>query len=140
MSEEKTIHQQMSESIQARLARFTGDGESGQRPLSQVLATMLDNIESWFQNLKDLNTETHVVVPKIVLAKYEGVLAALKNEGLPLKLRARDAERTTREILTSFAYYMPESFRADFEVGKSEALRAAKEARNILRGRLGNAL
>lgn len=123
------IVNQISDEVRASLERYTGPDESQPEMLQHVLENMLANIPGWLEELGANGA------PAVVIAKYTGILRALSNTGLPLKLRARDAERTVREIITSVEWYYRGDKR-DLDKAKEEALRPCQQARDILSRRV----
>jgi hypothetical protein len=123
-----SVNESLSLSIQQRLSRFTAPEESQPQTLESVLMNMLLAFESWMDELRSLRT------PAVIIAKYEGGIRSLRNEDLPLKLRAKNAERLLRECVTSVGYYTAPEKQVEFLDAKKEALDTCKTARDILGG------
>lgn len=114
--------------VQDRLARFVAPEESSPVTLRQVLDQMLGAIlGNWLTILRDTGA------PPVFLRKYEGAIKALEDDRLPLRQRARDAERLVREIINAAAWYY-KGDQTEFREAKAEAMRTCALARRVLGG------
>lgn len=129
-----SLNESMTDDVRERMARYAGPEESRPVTLQFVFEQMLVVLSDFITTLKSYNADGKKVVPIVILAKYESALTELEGVTLPLKKRARNAERLVREILTSVDWYVPADERPQFAEAKREALKPCKTARQILGG------
>jgi hypothetical protein len=117
----------MTDSVADSMSRI-GPGEKNDATLLQVVGQIVGLIPGWIDVLKDCGA------PTVVIEKYELALTRLEDTRVAAKERARNAERTLREVITSAEWYF-KGDKAELADAKVEALRPCNIAREIRQGK-----
>ncbi len=129
-----------TDAVQSSLKKFLPAEEEREPELERVLDAMLSGLPQWIEMLRSGGIEipegkdrSEASAPELIIRKYEVTLSEIQGRKLPLKQRAKAAERMVREIMTSVEWYW-RGDRQSLLDAKSEVLPVCKIARQILGG------